>query len=84
MSNVHSSTLLDTLDDLFFVFDETGTALDWNQTAVTVTGYSTSDDGTGFGLAIVTEIAEAHGWDVRVTASDDGGARFEFTGVSPE
>jgi len=44
-------------------------------------GYTTSDEGTGFGLAIVQVIAEAHGWHVRVTEGDDGGARFEFRGV---
>ncbi|WP_380675350.1 PAS domain-containing sensor histidine kinase [Salinigranum sp. GCM10025319] len=41
-------------------------------------GYSTSDDGTGFGLDIVRSIASAHGWTVHVTESDRGGARFEF------
>jgi signal transduction histidine kinase len=41
-------------------------------------GYSTESDGTGFGLAIVETIADAHGWSVGVTDSDDGGARFEF------
>lgn len=44
-------------------------------------GYSTAEDGTGFGLAIVKEIAEAHGWDIRVTDGTDGGARFEVSGV---
>ncbi|PSP91798.1 hypothetical protein BRC87_01870 [Halobacteriales archaeon QS_4_66_20] len=44
-------------------------------------GYSTSDDGTGFGLSIVAEIAEAHGWAVDVVDADGGGARFEITGV---
>ncbi|WP_436345739.1 PAS domain S-box protein [Natronorubrum sp. FCH18a] len=44
-------------------------------------GYSTSAEGTGFGLAIVGRIAEAHGWTVDVTDSDTGGARFEFRGV---
>jgi PAS domain S-box-containing protein len=46
-------------------------------------GYTTSDDGTGLGLSIVSEIVEAHGWDIRVTESRDGGARFEVTGVEP-
>jgi PAS domain S-box-containing protein len=46
-------------------------------------GYSTSDDGTGFGLAIVEQVADLHGWDVSVTESDAGGARFEFSGVDP-
>lgn len=45
-------------------------------------GYSTSDGGTGFGLAIVTQIVEAHGWEMFVTEGTDGGARFEITGVS--
>ncbi|MFB6196517.1 MAG: sensor histidine kinase [Haloplanus sp.] len=44
-------------------------------------GYSTAEDGTGFGLAIVRTIAEGHGWQVDVTESDDGGARFEFSEV---
>jgi PAS domain S-box-containing protein len=44
-------------------------------------GYSTGDTGTGFGLGIVREVAEGHGWEVTVTDSDAGGARFEVTGV---
>jgi Signal transduction histidine kinase len=44
-------------------------------------GYSTEKDGTGFGLRIVKEIANAHGWEVTVTESEQGGARFEFSGV---
>lgn len=49
--------------------------------AVLEAGYTSGADGTGLGLAIVTGIAEAHGWGVRVTDGDDGGARFEFSGV---
>jgi len=41
-------------------------------------GYSEREDGTGFGLAIVRSIAEAHGWTVTAAESDTG-ARFEFT-----
>ena len=44
-------------------------------------GYTTASDGTGFGLAIVRDMAETHGWDIQVTEGDDGGARFEITGV---
>ena len=47
-------------------------------------GYTTAEGGSGFGLAIVARIAEAHGWDITVTQSDDGGARFEFVGVEFE
>jgi PAS domain S-box-containing protein len=46
-------------------------------------GYTTSAGGTGFGLAIVTEIAEAHGWSVSLAEPDDGGARFEVRDVEP-
>lgn len=35
-------------------------------------GHTTSDDGTGLGLGIVSEIAEAHGWTISVTESDAG------------
>jgi len=41
-------------------------------------GYTTANDGTGFGLAIVRDIADAHGWTTAVTESAGGGARFEF------
>jgi signal transduction histidine kinase len=41
-------------------------------------GYTTDSDGTGFGLAIVKTIAEAHDWSVRATNETPEGARFEF------
>jgi nitrogen-specific signal transduction histidine kinase len=44
-------------------------------------GYSSSEGGTGLGLAIVKRIFEAHGWSVRATEGQHGGARFEVTGV---
>ncbi|WP_136716159.1 PAS domain S-box protein [Halorientalis salina] len=36
-------------------------------------GYSESDEGTGFGLTIVENIVEAHGWEITLTDSDSGG-----------
>jgi len=45
-------------------------------------GESGVDGNTGFGLAIVHEIATAHGWDVSVTEAETGGARFEIRGVT--
>ena len=44
-------------------------------------GQTGVEGNTGFGLAIVQEIANAHGWTVSATASDEGGARFEIRGV---
>ncbi|MCG1002982.1 MULTISPECIES: HAMP domain-containing sensor histidine kinase [Halobacterium] len=44
-------------------------------------GYTTAAHGTGFGLAIVKQIADAHGWTVRATDAESGGARFELGGI---
>lgn len=41
-------------------------------------GYTNSEDGTGFGLAIVQKFVRAHGWNISVTDSTEGGARFEI------
>ncbi|WP_252699296.1 PAS domain S-box protein [Natronosalvus vescus] len=47
------------------------------RSSVLESGYTTHPEGTGFGLAIVTEVAEAHGWDVMIAESEQGGARFD-------
>ncbi|SNR64367.1 GAF domain-containing sensor histidine kinase [Halorubrum vacuolatum] len=41
-------------------------------------GYTTERGGTGFGLAIVEEFIEAHGWEISASESDGDGARFEI------
>lgn len=41
-------------------------------------GISGSASGTGLGLYIVQEIVDAHGWEIAVTESATGGARFEI------
>jgi PAS domain S-box-containing protein len=46
-------------------------------------GHSTTEDGSGFGLPIVNEIVEAHGWEIAACESEAGGVRFEITGVEP-
>ncbi|MFB6230712.1 MAG: histidine kinase N-terminal 7TM domain-containing protein [Salinibacter sp.] len=68
-------------DGGFYVADDgPGIAAD-DREDVFEMGYSTREDGTGFGLNIVGEIADAHGWEVHVTESIDGGARFDIRGV---
>lgn len=47
-------------------------------------GYSGTAGNTGLGLSIVHRVAEAHGWDISITNSTTGGARFEITGVQTE
>ncbi|MEF8829727.1 MAG: PAS domain S-box protein, partial [Haloarcula sp.] len=67
--------------DGFYVADDGPGIPPDQRDAVLESGYSTAEDGTGFGLSIVETIAEAHGWKLRITDSEDGGARFEFSGV---
>ena len=68
---------LDFADGFFVADDGPGIPPD-ERDDVLERGFTTDDDGTGFGLAIVEQIADAHGWTVEVTESRDGGARFEF------
>ncbi|AZH27117.1 PAS domain S-box protein [Haloplanus aerogenes] len=80
----HVTITVGGLDDGFYVEDD-GTGIpEEKRTAVFESGYSTAPDGTGFGLAIVEEVVEAHGWSIQVTEGADGGARFEITGVEVE
>jgi signal transduction histidine kinase/PAS domain-containing protein len=65
----------------FAVSDDGPGIPDADREAVFESGYSTTTDGTGFGLSIISQIAAAHGWTVTLTESDAGGACFEFTGV---
>jgi len=69
------------LDGGFYIADDGPGIPDGEYENVFETGYSTAEDGTGFGLSIVEEIADAHGWDVRAVDGSDGGARFEFTSL---
>ena len=67
--------------DGFFVADDGEGIPEADRDDVFNRGYSTSTDGTGLGLSIIKSICDAHGWSVRLTASDAGGARFEITGT---
>ncbi|MFB6180015.1 MAG: PAS domain S-box protein [Halorientalis sp.] len=73
-----------TLADGFYVEDD-GPGIDpENREAVFEHGFTTNNAGTGFGLNIVKEIVDAHGWEIRVLEGTSGGARFEITGVGTE
>ncbi|MFC6771570.1 sensor histidine kinase [Halorubrum pallidum] len=69
------------LDDGFYVADDGEGIAPSDRDSVFEPGHTSADGGTGFGLAIVDRIAEAHDWEVSITESRAGGARFEFDGV---
>jgi len=68
----------------FYVADDGPGIPEEERSEVFDLGHTTRSDGTGFGLPIILEIAESHGWSVSVTDSDSGGARFEFVGVNTD
>ena len=68
----------DTTDGFYVADDGVGVPENIRE-GVFDSGFMTDSERIGFGLAIVARIAEAHGWEVTVTESRDGGARFEFT-----
>lgn len=62
----------------FFVEDDGAGIPDEERRTVFERGYTTSGDGTGFGLSIVRDVVEAHGWAIEVCEGATGGARFEI------
>ncbi|MBP1986250.1 two-component system sensor histidine kinase NtrB [Halolamina salifodinae] len=66
------------LPDGFYVADDGPGVPEEIRENVFEHGYSTRESGTGFGLSIVRQIAEAHGWEISLTESEAGGARFEI------
>ncbi|AEN07772.1 PAS/PAC sensor signal transduction histidine kinase (plasmid) [halophilic archaeon DL31] len=70
------------LADGFYIEDNGPGIPEETRARVFEAGYTTADGGTGYGLQIVNEIAVAHGWEIDVTEANDGGARFEITGVT--
>ena len=74
-----------TMADGFYVADTGSGIPESEREEVFDPGYSTNTASTGFGLQIVAQIVDAHGWYITVTESEQGGARFEVTGVqNPE
>jgi signal transduction histidine kinase len=72
-----------TLDDGdgFYVEDDGPGIPEADRDRIFEPGWTTAADGTGFGLAIVSDVVDAHGWRIAATESEGGGARFEIGGV---
>ncbi|MFB6311993.1 MAG: PAS domain S-box protein [Salinirussus sp.] len=69
--------------DGFFIADDGPGIPPEERELIFESGYSTGEESTGYGLAIVKRIIDAHGWTIDVTESESGGARFEVTDVGP-
>jgi PAS domain S-box-containing protein len=69
------------LSDGLYVADDGVGIPDGERDAIFEADYSTTEDGTGFGMQIVKQVIDAHGWHIHVTDSDEGGARVEITGI---
>lgn len=65
------------LDDGFYVADDGPGIPPDDRERVFDAGESFAENGTGLGLAIAKRIVEAHEWEIEVTDSAAGGARFE-------
>ena len=62
----------------FYIADDgTGIPADAVDTVLEY-GYSTASEGTGVGLTIVADFVDAHGWELSITDTEAGGARFEI------
>jgi len=66
----------------FYVADDGSGIPPEKRDAVLDDGYTSTDGEGGLGLAIVQRIVEAHGWEIGVTESDEGGTRFEITDIT--
>lgn len=73
-----------TVENGFYVADTGPGIPQADREAIFEPGYSTVEDGTGFGLRIAAKIINAHDWQLTVTESKQGGARFEITGVESD
>ncbi len=71
-------TVGELVDGGFYVADDGAGIPEDDRETMFEAGETGSGSGSGLGLAIVRRIAQAHGWEVRLTESTDGGARFEF------
>lgn len=70
------------IDGGFYVEDDGSGISEEKRSEVFEFGFTTNEEGTGFGLSIVKEIVDAHGWEIDIKAGRDGGARFEITDVN--
>lgn len=69
------------LSDGFYIADDGVGIPEHERDKIFEVGYARSDESTGFGLGIVKQIVDAHGWEIQGRESDMDGARIEITGI---
>ncbi|GAB3031091.1 ATP-binding protein [Natronobiforma cellulositropha] len=78
---VHAGTTVDVTvgvtDTGFFVEDDGPGIAEHERESVLEYGYTTTDGGTGVGLAIVNQVVGVHDWSLSITDGRAGGARFD-------
>ncbi|AEN07604.1 PAS/PAC sensor signal transduction histidine kinase (plasmid) [halophilic archaeon DL31] len=72
------------IDDGFYVEDDGSGIPPAHRENVFESGFSTADEGPGYGLSIVDGIYDMHGWEIDVEAGSGGGARFEIKNIKSE
>jgi signal transduction histidine kinase len=70
------------LEDGFYVEDDGEGIPEADRRRVFEAGYTTDEGGIGLGLTFIAQLAEIYDWNCDLTESDEGGARFEFSGVT--
>ena len=68
-------------DDGFYVADDGPGVPPERREEIFEQGVTHAEDGTGYGLAIVTDIVDGHGWSITVEDSWADGARFSIESV---
>lgn len=68
-------------EDGFYLEDDGPGIPEDEREAVLAAGHTTGDGNLGLGLAVVDSVVAAHDWELTITESSVGGARFEFSNV---
>ncbi|WP_336328008.1 sensor histidine kinase [Halovenus sp. HT40] len=68
-------------DDGFFIADDGPGVPPEKRDDIFEQGVTHSEEGTGYGLAIVTDIVDGHGWSITIDDSWASGARFEICDI---
>jgi len=69
------------LGDGFYVEDDGPGIPEDVRDDVIEAGFTTKSEGIGLGLTFVAQLVELYEWNWRITESEAGGARFEFTDI---